>query len=99
METDEGAAELFERILAALGEARTRALMSRIWEKSQAERAASRTRAEGKLMATFNPQIEATLLLLLWQKKNNEGDNAKESLTKAKLAATCFNAAKSLQWS
>jgi hypothetical protein len=98
MGPDDETAELFNRIRNAQGEARTRLLLNRIWEKIQAHAAASQVQAEGELMATFNPQLGASLLLLLWKKKSNEGDMAKESLTKAKLAAACFNATKSLQW-
>jgi hypothetical protein len=95
---EEGAVELFNRILTARGEARTRSWLNHTWEKIQAHAGASQVQAEGQLMWTFNPQLRASLLLLLWQKKSNEGDPGKESLTKAKLAALSFNSTKSLQW-
>src|SRR5262249_16759451 len=98
MGPDDETAELFNRIRKARGEAQTRAWLNRIWEMIQAHAAACQAQAAGKLYTTFNPQLEASLLLLLWKKKSNEGDTAKKSLAKAKLAAASFNATKSLQW-
>src|SRR5262245_18622209 len=69
MGPDDETAELFNRIRKARGEAQTRAWLNRIWEMIQAHAAASQAQAAGKLYTTFNPQLEASLLLLLWKKR------------------------------
>jgi hypothetical protein len=93
MEPDDQTAELFNRIRKALGETRTNEVLDRI----DAHIGAKEALGISRLAVTFDPQWPASLLLLLWKKKSAEGDVRKESLTRAKLAATMFNSTKSLE--
>jgi hypothetical protein len=92
MGADDETAELFSQIRNALGEADTLQVLNRI----QAHIGAAQARAFGKVMTMSNPKWDVSLLLLLWKKKSAEGDLGRDSLTRAKLAATVFNDTKSL---